>query len=103
MRRIRPYGRRHGEYPNRHQGGAGAPAVAQTETVRQAGAPDLKIEYVGFNSPANDQLVDFKITSIGKGASSATTARVVTSMPEPTPWLRELDVPVLKPGASVVV
>jgi hypothetical protein len=70
-----------------------------------AGAgPDLKIEYVGFNAPGvNDQLVKFKITNVGKGPSTAVKARVVTSSPEPTPWLREIDVPVLSPGASAEI
>jgi len=70
-----------------------------------AGAgPDLKIEYGGFNAPGiNDQLIKFKITNVGKEPSTAVKARVVTSTPAPTPWLRELDVPVLAPGASTEV
>lgn len=80
----------------------------QQQTIVPAGAspgisPDLKIEYAGFNSPSNTQLIKFKVTNVGTGPSVATVARVVTSSPEPTPWLRELDVPELAPGASAMV
>ena len=70
-----------------------------------AGAgPDLKIEYGGFNAPGvNDQLIKFKITNVGKERSTAVKAHVVTSTPEPTPWFREIDVPVLAPGASTEI
>ena len=82
---------------NQESGQKPAPAAGDDK-------PDLKMEYVGFYAPGvNKQLIKFRITNVGKGSSTATKARVVTSTPEPTPWLREIDVPVLAPGASTEI
>ena len=65
-----------------------------------AGRPDLKIEYAGYQNPANTQLIKFKITNVGAARSTAIKAIAITLQPDPTPWQRDLDVPALAPGAS---
>jgi hypothetical protein len=80
------------------------PPSANRESIVPAGArPDLKIEYWGFQNPANTQLITFKVTNVGTARSSAIKAKVVTLEPEPTPWQRDLDVMSLAPGASVEI
>lgn len=75
--------------------GTGPPSVSPSDP-----RPDLKIEYVGFQNPANDQLIRFRVTNVGKARSTAIKARIVTLEPEPTPWERNIDVPSLAPGAN---
>ena len=89
---------------NRNKTEKAKPDAGQ-QTITPTGAePDLKIEYVGFNAPGvNDQLIKFKITNVGKEPSVAIKARVETLTPQPTPWFREIDVPVVAPGASTEI
>lgn len=79
--------------------------TSEQSTAAAADArPDLEITFEGFNAPGvNDQLINFKVTNLGKGQSTAIKARVVTLEPEPTPWQRDLDVLSLAPGASVEI
>jgi hypothetical protein len=80
-----------------------APKPAAPSEIRPDLQPDFKVEYAGYQNPSNTQLVKFKISNLGTAASPATKVTVVTLVPEPTPWLREIDVPPLAIGGSTEI
>jgi hypothetical protein len=75
---------------------------SKSETKKEKHKPDLKIEFLGFYSPQNTQLVKFKVTNIGRERSPETVALGETLRPEPR-QVEGMKVPGLEPGKSVEI